>query len=55
MVVDVKFRVCAADFAGLREVHLRLRQERPAEPAHWDELCRLRLGDAHCEHFGLGL
>ena len=26
------------------KVHLRQRQERPAEPAHWDELPRLRLG-----------
>ncbi|CAE7031671.1 DUS2 [Symbiodinium sp. CCMP2592] len=34
-------QVCERSGAEAITVHLRLRQERPAEPAHWDELCRL--------------
>lgn len=34
-------RVCEKSGAEAITVHMRLREERPAEPAHWDEMERL--------------
>lgn len=34
-------QVCEKSGAEAITVHMRLREERPAEPAHWDEMARL--------------
>ena len=34
-------QVCEKSGAEAITVHMRLREERPAEPAHWDEISRL--------------
>lgn len=34
-------RICEKSGAEAITVHLRLRDERPAEPAHWDEMARV--------------
>ncbi len=34
-------QVCEKSGAEAITVHMRLREERPAEPAHWDEIARL--------------